>query len=320
MSTNAAAAANARLATATAKPVADVEKGHRTRLFLGYLIAIALVAGIFAYGFNYYTLSSTERPFSPKHVLLKPSGVIGVKLGMLGLAMFLCIFLYPLRKRWAWLARQGSSRHWMDNHVLLGLAAPFVIALHAAFKFRGFAGIAFWIMLAVSLSGVVGRYLYGQIPRSLNAAELSLKEVQDIQAQLGEQLAEQKILPQSDLRALLSLPSAERVQNLPTVVALVYMMLLDLSRIFKIATLRRRHLGFVEQLFTLGGLRKTSHPDLERAVAVAREEAAIAKRVLFLSCSQKVFHLWHVVHRPFSYTFALLAIVHIVLVVMMGYF
>lgn len=317
MSTNATAV---RLATATAKPIADVEKGHRTRLFLGYLIAIALVAGAFAYGFNYYTLSSTERPFSPKHALLKPSGVIGVKLGMLGLAMFICIFLYPLRKRWAWLGRQGITRHWMDNHVLLGLAAPFVIALHAAFKFRGFAGIAFWIMLAVSLSGVIGRYLYGQIPRSLNAAELSLKEVQDIQVQLGEQLAEQKILPQSDLGALLSLPSAERVQRLPAVVALGYMMLLDLRRIFKIANLRRRHLSFGEQLFTLGGLRKTSHPDLERAIAVAREEAAIAKRVLFLSFSQKIFHLWHVVHRPFSYTFALLAIIHIVLVVMMGYF
>jgi hypothetical protein len=161
-------------------------------LFLGYLIAIALVAGIFAYGFNYYTLNSTERPFSPKHALLKPSGAIGVKLGMLGLGMFLLIFLYPLRKRWAWQGRQGSSRHWMDNHVLLGLAVPFVIALHAAFKFRGFAGIAFWIMLAVSLSGVIGRYLYAQIPRSLNAAELSLKEVQDIQAKLGGQLAEQR--------------------------------------------------------------------------------------------------------------------------------
>jgi len=318
MSTN--ATATARLATAMAKPAPDTEKGHRARLFLGYVVAIALAAGIFAYGYNYYTLSSSERPFSPKHVLLKPSGTIGVKLGMLGLGMFLCIFLYPLRKRWAWLGRQGSSRHWMDNHVLLGLAAPFVIALHAAFKFRGFAGIAFWIMLAVSLSGVVGRYLYGQIPRSLSAAELSLKEVQDIQAKLGEQLAEQKILPQSDLGALLSLPSAERVQELPTVVALVYMMLLDLSRIFKVATLRRPHLGFAEHFFTLGGLLKTSHPDLERAIAVARVEAAIAKRVLFLSCSQKVFHLWHVVHRPFSYTFALLAIVHIVLVVMMGYF
>jgi len=314
------ATATVRLATATAKPVPDTEKGHRVRLFMGYLIAIALVAGIFAYGFNYYTLNSAERPFSPKHTLLKPSGTIGVKLGMLGLGMFLCIFLYPLRKRWAWLARQGSSRHWLDNHVLLGLAAPFVIALHAAFKFRGFAGIAFWIMLAVSLSGVIGRYLYGQIPRSLNAAELSLKEVQEIQGKLGEQLAEQRVLPQSDLRTLLSLPSAERVRKLPTVVALPYMMLLDLSRIFKIATLRRRHLGFGEQVLTLGGLLRTGHPELERAVQVACEEAAIAKRVLFLSCSQKVFHLWHVVHKPFSYTFALLAIIHIVLVAMMGYF
>jgi len=317
MSANATAV---RLATATTQPAVITERGHRTRLFLGYLLSIALVAGIFAYGFNYYTLSVTERPFSPKHALLRPSGAIGVKLGMLGLGMFLMIFLYPLRKRWAWLGRQGSSRHWLDNHVLLGLAAPFVIALHAAFKFRGFAGIAFWIMFAVSVSGVIGRYLYGQIPRSLNAAELSLKEVQEIQAKLGEQLAEQKILPQSDLGSLLNLPSAERVQKLPVVVALVYMMLLDLSRVFKIASLRRRHLSFGEQLVTLGGLRKTSHPELERAVAVAREEAAIAKRVLFLSYSQKVFHLWHVVHKPFSYTFALLAIVHIVLVVMMGYF
>ncbi len=317
MSANATAV---RLVNATAKPAVDTERGHRVRLFLGYVMVTALVVGIFVYGFSYYTLSSAERPFSPKHALLKPSGAIGVKLGMLGLGMFLCIFLYPLRKRWAWRGRQGSSRHWVDNHVLLGLAAPFIIALHAAFKFRGFAGIAFWIMLAVSLSGVIGRYLYGQIPRSLNAAELSLKEVQEIQAKLGEQLAEQRILPQSDLRVVLSLPSAERVQKLPTVVALVYMMLLDLSRIFKIAALRRRRLSFGEALLTLGGLLKTKHPELEQAVTVAREEASIAKRVLFLSCSQKVFHLWHVVHKPFSYTFAMLAIVHIVLVVMMGYF
>ncbi len=308
-----------RLATTT-NSVPNTERRHRARLLAGYLIAIALIVGTFTYGFDYYTLNAADRPFSPKHALLKPSGAIGVKLGMLGLGMFLCIFLYPLRKRWTWLGRQGSSRHWLDNHVLLGLAAPFVIALHSAFKFRGFAGIAFWIMLAVSLSGVIGRYLYGQIPRSLNAAELSLKEVQDIQTKLLEQLGEQTVLPQSELRAVLSLPSPERVQKLPTVVALVYMMVLDLSRIFKIAMLRRHHIGMGEKILTLGGLRSTSHADLERAVKAAREEAAIAKRVLFLSCSHKIFHLWHVVHKPFSYTFALLAVVHIVLVVMMGYF
>ncbi len=310
----------AHVVVAPAKPVVDTEKGHRTRLKIGYLLAMALVAGIFAYGFNYYTLNSAERPFSPKHALLKPSGAIGVKLGIFGLVMFLAIFLYPLRKKWAWLGKQGSSRHWLDNHVLLGIAAPFVIALHAAFKFRGFAGMAFWIMAAVSVSGIVGRYLYGQIPRSLNAAELSLKEVQEIQAKLGEQLATQKVLGKADLRDVLSLPSAERVQQMPTVFALVYMMLLDVGRKFKIAALRRHHIGFGEQVLTLGGWLKTRHQSLERAVQVAGEEAAIAKRVLFLSCSQKVFHLWHVVHKPFSYTFALLAVIHIVLVIMMGYF
>ena len=318
MSTQATAAT--RVGVAPAKPVVDKEKGHRTRLAIGYMLATALVVGIFAYGFNYYTLNTAERPFSPKHVLLRPSGSVGVKLGMFGLAMFLVIFLYPLRKRWAWLGKQGSSRHWLDNHVLLGIAAPFVIALHAAFKFRGFAGMAFWIMAAVSLSGIIGRYLYGQIPRSLNAAELSLKEVQDIQAKLGEQLAMQKILGKADLRDVLSLPSPERVQSMPTVVALGYMMVLDVKRKFKIAALRRHRLGFGETVSTLGGFLKTRHPDLERAVQVAGEEAAISKRVLFLSCSQKVFHLWHVVHKPFSYTFALLAIIHVALVLMMGYF
>src|SRR5271165_4352516 len=263
MSANATAAVTARLATTMATSVPDTDAGHRVRLFMGYLLAIALVVGIFTYGFNYYTLNSTERPFSPKHALLKPSGAIGVKLGMLGLGMFLCIFLYPLRKRWAWLSRQGITRHWMDNHVLLGIAAPFVIALHAAFKFRGFAGIAFWIMLAVSLSGIVGRYLYGQIPRSLNAAELSLKEVQDIQGKLAEQLAMQRVLGKAEMRDVLRLPSPERVQKMPTVVALVYMMLLDVSRKFKIAALRRHHLDFGEQVATLGGLLKTKHPDLE---------------------------------------------------------
>jgi hypothetical protein len=283
-------------------------------------MAISLILGLAIYGFNYYPLGSAERPFSPKHALLRPSGTIGVKLGFLGFAMFLCIFLYPLRKRWTWLGRQGSSRHWLDIHVLLGLSAPFIIAFHASFKFRGFAGMAFWIMVAVSLSGVIGRYLYGQIPRSLNAAELSLRELQEMQGRLSQQLADQRLLPEADVRSLLRLPSRERVQRLAMPVALLYMMALDVSRAFRIARLRRRALGIGEKLLTLGGFLKTRHRDLEKAIATAREEAATAKRVLFLAKAQQVFHLWHVVHKPFSYTFAILALIHIGVVMSMGFF
>ncbi|MBZ5510070.1 MAG: hypothetical protein LAN70_02765 [Acidobacteriia bacterium] len=81
----------------------------------------------------------------------------------------------------------------MDDHVLLGLAAPFVIAFHASFKFRGFVGTACWIMSAVALSGVIGRYLYSQIPRRATAAELSLKEARDLQEKDTAQLSSQRL-------------------------------------------------------------------------------------------------------------------------------
>ena len=295
------------------------DRVHRFRLIGGYVITIALLTALAVYGFDYYTLDAAERPFSPKHALLKPSGTIGLKLGFVGMFVFFVIFLYPLRKRWPWLMKQGNTRHWLDVHVLLGLSAPFIIAFHASFKFRGFAGVAFWIMAAVSASGVVGRYLYSQIPRSLNAAALSHKETQELQARLSQQLIEQKLIPQADLGQMLRLPSVETVERLPIIVALVYMALLDIGRVFRVAKLRRHALRASEYLTTLGGLLKTRHVELEYAIAAAADEAKLAKKILFLSRSEKVFHLWHVVHKPFSYTFAVLALVHIAVVMMMGY-
>ena len=310
---------NANITTAVIS-IPDNERGHRRRVLAGYILFTTLILALAVHGFDYYTLEATHRPFSPKHMALKPSGAVGVKLGFLGLAMFLVIFLYPLRKRWGWLQRQGNSRHWLDFHVMLGIAAPFVIAFHSSFKFTGFAGMAFWIMVAVSLSGVIGRYLYAQIPRSLNAAELSRKETKDTHEQLAAKLAQLRIIPEADLRSLLRLPSPERVANWPMLLALAHMLALDLARPLRIARLRRHASGFGERVITLGGFLRTKNAALERAIATAREEASLAKRVLFLSRSQQVFHLWHVVHKPFSYSFAMLALIHIGVVMTMGYF
>lgn len=312
------AAVTARVASVASVP--DKERRHRLRLYALYAVAVGLNLAIFFYGFDYYKLSSADRPFSPKHHLLRPSGTFGIYLGFLGVMLFLGIFLYPIRKRWPWLASIGSTRHWLDIHVLMGLTAPCIVAFHSSLKFQGIAGMAFWIMFAVSASGVVGRYLYAQIPRSLNTAELSLRELQDLQAQLAEQLSTQDLLPEADLRALLRLPSSQRIDRLPTVIAIVYMMILDVVRIFGVARLRRHALHGLEYITSVGGFLKTGNRDLEQAIHAAKDEAALSKRILFLSRSQKVFHLWHVVHKPFSYAFAVLALVHIGLQFVLGYF
>jgi hypothetical protein len=310
--------ANASVATAVA-PVQNRERGHRSRVAAGYFLFATLILALTVYGFDYYTLGSADRPFSPKYAALRPSGTVGLKLGWLGVFMFLVIFLYPLRKHWSWLMKKGNSRHWLDYHVILGIAAPFVIAFHSSFKFRGFAGMAFWIMFAVSVSGVIGRYLYGQIPRNLKAAEMTQKELQEFHQQLAGQLKQERLVSEQDLRALLTLPSRERVQQLSMVTALGYMFALDIARALRVARLRRHALSFGEKLTTLGGFLKTSNHDVEKAVGIAREDAALSKRILFLKRSEQVFHLWHVVHKPFSYTFALLALFHIGLEVAMGF-
>src|SRR6201987_1454639 len=228
------ATATARIATGT-KAAPDAHRRHRVRLYALYVLAIATNLAIFIYGFDYYKLSSLDRPFSPKDHMLRPSGPIGLYLGFMGVALFVGIFLDPIRNQWAWLGQIGKTRHWLDIHVLMGLTAPLIIAFHSTLKFKGIAGMAFWIMFAVSASGVVGRYLYAQIPRRVTTAELTMKELQELQENLCQELASQKLLPESDLKSLLRLPNAQQVGRLPIPVALVYMMILDIARKFGVA-------------------------------------------------------------------------------------
>jgi hypothetical protein len=200
----------------------------------------------------------------------------------------------------------------------MGLTAPVIIVFHSTFKFSGIAGMAFWIMFAVSASGVVGRYLYAQIPRRVTTVELSMRELQELQESLCQQLASQSLLPEADLRALLRMPNAQRVARLPIPIALVYMMILDIVRKFGVARLRRHASG--ESFVTFFGFVPTRHQEVEKAIQAAAEEAALSKRLLFLSRSQKVFHAWHIIHKPFSYAFAVLAMLHIGLQFVLGYF
>jgi hypothetical protein len=295
----------------------DAERAHRTQLILAWLAALAIVLVIAGYGYDYYTLSAADRPFSPKHDALRPSGTIGMRLGLFGVFLFFLIYLYPLRKKWNWLGRQGSTRHWLDFHIVLGTLAPMVVAFHAAFKFANVAGLAFWSMLAVTLSGFVGRYLYSQIPRQLNSAELSAAEAKSLEESFRQELAKESAARNFGL--IFQLPSSQEVKDSPALVVLAKMIAIDLSRPFRISRLRLQGAGFGSWLAAGFGLFRTRDETLERTIAVARKQASLSKRILFLSRTQQVFRMWHLVHRPFSYAFVVFALIHIGVALYMGY-
>lgn len=306
--------------SAAARSRQAAERAHRIRVWIAGMAALLLCVSIGVYGFDYYRLPRELRPFSDKHELLRPSGRIGINLGILGTALFCIIFLYAFRKIIPWLGRFGTAKHWMDFHIICGVTAPIIIAFHASFKFNNIAGVAFWIMLAVAISGIAGRYLYAQIPQSLNAAKTSFQELAANEDALADALKRQTVYSEAKIARIFAMPTAEEIRKSSLLTTLAQMIFLDLRRPFQIAGMRRQAASFGQFIRSVGGLVSTGNDDIEIVVQLVRRKASLSKRILFLDQAERVFHLWHVVHRPFSYAFAVLAIIHIVNAVRLGYF
>lgn len=290
---------------------------------LAVALMSCLLLAVFLYflvvGFSYYLLPLAERPFHPLHRQLRPAGGIGIGFGVFSTILFAAIYVYPLRKKWMWLRNIGTTRHWLDFHIVMGLAAPLLTALHAAFKFGGLAGMAYWIMLAVVASGIVGRYLYAQIPRSRKDAEFSLAELQKMTSILSEDLRGQNLVTERVWLPLVTPIRREDALRMPLARALARMLALDLARPFRMAALRRQALSSGERIRTIGGLLASSHPDLERVVEQVRRQSWLTAKICFLDRAGQVFKMWHVVHRPFSYAFLLLLAIHIGMAIWMGF-
>jgi hypothetical protein len=308
------------LSPASSPPRKAGEAGHKWRVRLAALAAASVILSLTIYGFPYYGLSLEDRADSALHQALRPSGGIGLRLGILGFSLYAILFLYPLRKRWKWLGSIGQTRHWLDFHVLVGITAPIIISFHASFKLAGLAGVAYWIMMAVALSGFVGRYIYSQIPRSLNAVQLSMDELETQAAEISAQLQKQQVFSFQEIEPLLQVPSQEEVRTMSLSRMLWTILQMDLARPFRVSRLRRRVLQGFEIATTLGGLLRSGHEDLESVISGVRRQSWLRGKTSFLERTQEVFHLWHVVHRPFSYSFVVLVVIHVGVVLMLGYY
>ncbi|MDE3198495.1 MAG: hypothetical protein KGN84_19255 [Acidobacteriota bacterium] len=306
----------ATLQAPPARPVHSSVLRTRPRdwpLTAAVVAAVILFSGLTVLGFPYYRLGLEDRPLSPLHPWFRSSGLIGLKLGFTGVFLFFILFLYPLRKRWRWLSGIGSTRRWLNAHALVGITAPIVITFHSAFRYHGLAGLAYWIMVSVAASGFVGRYLYAKIPRKLNSVKLTDAELQDELTALDEGGE----LP-AEMKNLLALPSVAEIRRMALPRALWMLLKADVARPFQVSRLRRRALGGRNSFSTLGGLCASRDPAVEAVVRRARQLSRLRIAAAFLQRTERVFHLWHVIHRPFSLTFVVLVIIHVGVALSLG--
>ncbi len=132
---------------------------NNKELCLSFL-AVVLITAVYAF-VVYWT-----RAFPPA------GAFFGHILGILGfILMLLTEILYSIRKR-SRTARWGSMASWLQFHIFTGLVGPYLVLLHASWKFNGLAGATTLLTILIVVSGFVGRYIYTQIPRTLEGVEI----------------------------------------------------------------------------------------------------------------------------------------------------
>lgn len=285
-----------------------VAPGRIWKLFLGvlYLATFGLLGYLAWEGSSYYLTALIERPRHPDYWVLKPGGSRGIVYGIVGATMMTVMLAYTVRKRMRALRRWGGLRYWLDLHIVCGVIGPLFIVLHSSFKVRGLVALSFWSMVAVALSGVLGRYLYLQIPRAASGERLSLGELEGERERLATVLRRDFQMNDESLAGLAQIV-AEVVPRRPGLLALLMRMPFDGFR------LRRRLRRYGAQLESLPrGISK-------RWTETAWAELVLERRLRILADLQSLFHYWHVIHKPFAVVMYLFMLVHIVVATMTGY-
>ena len=157
-------------------------------LFLLLGGALVLTSLLFHYR-SYYFASVGHQALQPEHALLRSSGRLGLTLGVAGFGLFFLNLTYLLRRRFLLAPWPGSLRTWMDLHVVTGLLGGGCILLHSAAGVRSTSGaIAAGALAIVVGAGLLGRYLYSFVPRTIDGREQELAEVETRLAAIRERL------------------------------------------------------------------------------------------------------------------------------------
>jgi len=100
-------------------------------------------------------------------------------LGLIGGLAMLFQFAYTARKRLKSMRQWGNLKLWFVIHMISGIIGPLIVIVHSRFMIESInGGVAFFAMLLVVFSGVVGRYLYAQMNFDIAARRQQLVKLQ----------------------------------------------------------------------------------------------------------------------------------------------
>jgi len=278
------------------------------KIFLYSTAIIALVL-ILIDGFSFYATPYQQRPRHEDYRFLRPAGDLGHAAGIIGSSMMIFMLFYSIRKRIRLFKNWGRLNRWLDIHIFFGIIGPLLVVVHTSFKVQGLVAVSFWSMVAVALSGVLGRYLYLQIPRDFQGEQLSAQEIDNLKSRLAKELTADTGFDQNQIQRIENDLSLERKAKRGTLRMLLAIITDDLTRPFRVRNYRRRY------------LRNLNLPKVmkNKILTAILDRALLNRKIAFLNQVQTLFHYWHVFHKPFAIIMYIIMLVHVGIAVWLGY-
>jgi hypothetical protein len=220
--------------------------------------------------------------------------------------MLLGVGFYMARKRFRAFGRIGVLKHWLEFHIFLCSLGPILVLFHTAFKFGGLVAISFWSMVAVFLSGVVGRFIYIQIPRTIEGRELSLNEVREMADNIGSHLRE--IVALDDESAGIIVDSTRKKAGL-----------WHPNFIVRYVRARREESNTIRNIREVLKRNNVTQSQQREVLDLVRRNISLNRRISRLVTMQNLFKYWHVAHLPFALVMLIIMIIHVAVTITFGY-
>ncbi len=280
---------------------------HRIYLAIMVLIVGFTLILLLTNGLEYYRTGLEDRAYTSGHDTLKPSGVLGHGLGIFGsLLIIIGVASYMARKGYRFMSRMGLVKHWLEFHIFLCTLGPVLILFHTAFKFGGLVAVSFWSMVAVILSGIAGRFIYLQIPRSIEGRELSLSEVRAMKSDLTENLKSSYSLDEDAYKRIIESVNRKTVSSSRHLLISFIRNFTDDRKSIKLV---RREL----KKLSLHG------KDYRKIVSLVKTDIKLSRRIESLDKMKDLFRYWHVAHLPFAMIMLFIMVIHVGVTILFGY-
>ena len=226
-------------------------------------------------------------------------------IGIIGSAMmFIGAAGYVIRKRVKALKKVGKIKHWLEVHILLCLIGPLLVVYHSAFSIEApNSAIAYYAMLVVVGSGVVGRYIYRHFQFSLSGERASLQEMSEEADQLNEKIKVQFSDSQKILDTITKFFSLRKSQPSGGLFRSLYLIIRMDSLEGK---LKRQLKGYLKLRKAVAAQGSAEDTLIKRI--------SLEKKISSLEVTTKLFAYWHHLHVPFIWLLLLTFIVHVVAV------